>query len=198
MTGLTWNDEAVILLEQYVREHTREDGEIDWTASPSFLPGRTSEEARSKWKYMRRQSGGQQNLIPPETDENQPSFQKLFEFIRDRPKSLKHISNHFGVSPKTVEDKISQMDEKGYRLTISREHYLITTSTVPQVNPPEISISDLMGKHFCIAVASDIHSGSRYAQPTSLNRFIKLAYQEFGVRHVFMPGDLSDGVFAYR
>src|SRR3990167_5042680 len=198
MTSLTWNDEAVQLLERYVREHTKSDGEIDWSDTPSVLPGRTPEEARSKWKNMRRGPKGDVQSIVPDLDPDQPSFQKLFEYLRDRERSLKQISNYFNVSPKTIEEKIAGMDEKGYRLSTSREHYSITTSTVPQVNPPEISIQDLMGKRFCIAVASDIHGGSRHSQPTSLNRFIKLAHDEYGVRHVMVPGDPTDGVYVYR
>ena len=194
---LEWTDEAVQLLREYVKTHTKKDGEIDWSSTATNLSGRSPQEARSKWKNMRRRDGEPSNSNTG-AEQDQPSFQRLFEYLRDRERSLKQISNHFNVSPKMIEEKISQMSEKGYRLTISQESYLVSTSTVSQINPPQISIDDLSSKSFCIAVASDFHAGSRYSQPTSLNRFIKLAYEEYGVRHVMVPGDLTDGVFVYR
>jgi len=197
MTGLIWNDEAVLLLEKYVSEHIGKDGEIDWRTSPSFLPGRTPEEARSKWKNMRRRTGGTSESIVPDLDPDQPSFQKLFEYLRDRERSLKQISNHFSVSPKTIEDKIAQMDEKGYRILKSDNDISITTSLTSEQNPPEIRTEDLKGKSFSFAVASDWHAGSKHAQPTHLNQFIKFAYDDHEVRHIMVPGDLTDGAFVY-
>lgn len=194
MPDLKWNDDADRVLRQRANEFTKPDGEVDWPSVLVHLPGRTKGSAESRLYRLTHDKLSN----PTDEDDDQPSFQKLFEYLRDRERSLKQISNHFNVSPKTIEYKIAGMDEKGYRLSISREHYSVTTSTVPQVNPPAISIQDLMGKHFCIAVASDIHATSRHSQPTSLNRFIKFAYEEYNVRHVMVPGDLTDGVYVYR
>lgn len=197
MPSLVWNDEATHLLEEYVREHTQADGEIDWTAIASYLPGRSTEAARTHWKRIRDRSGKLGAPAGSETEEDQPSFQKLFEYLRDRQRSLKQIANHFSVSPKVIEDKIAQMDDKGYRVLRSENTVSVTTSLTAEESPPEIRVEDLRGRSFFFAVASDWHAGSKHSQPTRLNQFIKFAYEDHGVRHVMVPGDLTDGAFVY-
>jgi hypothetical protein len=198
MSILTWNAEAIALLEQYAKEHTQGSGKINWTDIPSVMPGRTPEAARTQWKRMRRVTGALQDIVAPEPDSDRPTHQEIFVYLRDQERSLKKIANHFNVSPKTIEEKIAAMDAGGYNVVIHENEFAVRTSTTPDANPQEVSIAELMGKSFCFAIASDIHAISKYAQPTALNQFIKYAYEEYGARHIMVPGDLTDGAFVYR
>lgn len=194
-TDLKWNADADAILRREAARHTQQDGTIDWKQVIPHLPGRNQSSAESRLYRLTHDK----LAIPPETTEDdQPSFQKLFEYLRDRERSLKQISNHFNVSPKTIEDKIAQMDDKGYNIVIHQDGFAVTTSTSAQTPPPEVTVEELKGKSFTFAIASDLHAISKYAQPTALNQFVKLAYEEHGVRHVMIPGDLTDGVYVYR
>ena len=194
-TDLKWNADADAILRREAARHTQQDGTIDWKQVMPHLPGRNQSSAESRFYRLTHNK----LALPPETTEDdQPSFQKLFEYLRDRERSLKQIANHFNVSPKTIEDKIAQMDEKGYNVVIHKDEFAVQTGTTPAPNPQEVSIAELMGKSFCFAIASDTHATSKYAQPTALNQFVKYAYEAYGVRHIMVPGDLTDGAFVYR
>ena len=45
---------------------------------------------------------------------------------------------------------------------------------------------------------SDLHAGFAYSQPSAFNTFYRIAYEEYGVRPFFHPGDLTTGVQGYR
>jgi len=58
-------------------------------------------------------------------------------------------------------------------------------------------LGDQAGQEIAFGVIADSHTGSAHSQPTAIRRFLATAYHEYGVRHMFMPGDLSTGVNGY-
>src|SRR3990167_9001434 len=190
---LPWTPESDRLLLKLVEKNTDSDnGWVDWVEVVTHFPARTSEACRMRVRYL-----AQQDTAVMVSQDDRPTFQELFQLLRDHPQTLEQISNHFDRSPKHIKDKLDQMEAKGYALVVTQDNFAVKTSTLPEAAPPEIRIADLMGKSFSFAIASDWHVGSKHSQPTRLNQFLKLAYEEHGVRHVMVPGDLTDGAFVY-
>ena len=197
-SGLPWNDEADSLLIKQVEKHSKDNNTlINWDTVKEAFPARTKSACRGRWdrlKHEKLQSGRSLNDIDVE---ERPSYQQLFEVMRDHPRSLEWLANKFDRPPKTIREKIDEMETKGYNLVIGRKSFAVVTSTRSNIQPPDINIAELMGKSFNIAIASDWHAGSKVTQPTYLNQFIKLAYEEYDVRHIFHPGDIFDGAYVY-
>ena len=194
--GLPWNKEADILLIKLVEIHTLDDKTVDFDKVQESFPARTVHACRSRWDRLKHGKVARkiEDLV---SEDDRPSYQQLFEFLRDNTNNLEDIANKFDVSPKRIREKLDEMEIMGYALVIGKGSYAIITSTVPQVAPPEIRIADLQGKTFNIGVASDWQAGSKWAQPTALNQFIKYAYEEYDVRHMMVPGDPTDGAYVY-
>lgn len=164
--------------------------EMTWEeAAAAYFPGRTSEGCRIKHSRMPAQEEGKEGELSPHD---------LFIYLRDHPHTLAEICDQFGRSPSDILSILEKMEGFGYKVQESKNRLSITTIHLPAATLPEVSISDMMGKQFNIAVASDIHAGGRHSQPTSLNKFIQYVYKEYDVRHVFSPGDEFTGVYGYR
>ena len=193
--GLPWNKDADALLSKLVVTHTSKTG-VDWEAVSAPFPARTSSACEARWWRLEKDMSMAEGDTIVEL-EDIPTHPQLFDLLKDRPHTLEQISNAFDRGPDIIRERLEEMEEGGYNLVIGKNSFSVITSTVPNVNPPPINISELMGKHFCIAIASDWHTGSKHAQPTHLNEFLKLATEEYGVRHVFVPGDPTDGAYVY-
>lgn len=195
MAGLPWGFESNQLLLRAGEEFKDDKGKPDFAKiKKKYFPART--ERGCKDQYWRLTKEAAKAATADQIDP--PSYHELFKAMKDSPMSLMALSNKFDRSPKVIKRKIEEMEEKGYNVVVMRDQFAVQTSTKPQVDPPHISIADLMGTEFNIAVASDWHCGSKDAQPTSLNKFLQYAYEEFDVRHTFVPGDVTDGIKVYR
>ena len=191
MADLPWNTEADQQLVKKAKEFTDEEGHIDWDRVSKDFPARTGKACESRWYKL------EHSLTVPSINRD-PTFQDLFDELRDNPRTLEEISNEFDRSPRYIQEKLEEMESKGYNLIISGGSFAVQTSTLPQAPPPPISIADLVNtKNFCIAIASDWHVGSQHSQPTRLNEFLKLATEEYGAKHVFIAGDVTDGAYVY-
>lgn len=187
-----WENYEVDILEQ-LAPSVMEGGKT-WEDIAMELPGRTAEACRKKW---RRIEEVEEELIP-QTGELR--MEDVFYFIRNKPKSVSEICNKFDRGPDAIIEILEKMDSKGYTIIrTQQDKWLVDTVGKPKVEPPDINIADMTGgREFNIAVASDAHHASRHMQATSRNKFIRYAYEEYGVRHVFDPGDVFTGVYTYR
>lgn len=129
-----------------------------------------------------------------------PEFPDLFDVLRKGPISLGELSRKYDRSEATIIDLIDQMEEAGYVIERGRGNR-VTINTVkhPKVEyNPARTLADEVGHEVSFAVASDAHAGSTHAQISARQKFIEIAYEEYGVRHIFDPGDLTAGVYGYR
>ena len=196
-SGLPWNDEADSLLIKQVEKHSKDNNTlINWDIVKEAFPARTKSACRGRWdrlKHDKLQGGRTLNDIDVE---DHPTYQQLFEVMRDHPRTLEWLANKFDRSPKAIQEKLNEMEGKSYNLVISKQSFAVVTSTAPAA-PSDISITELAGKSINLAIASDWHAGSKHSQPTRLKQFIKYAYEEYDVRHFFVPGDPMDGAYVY-
>lgn len=128
-----------------------------------------------------------------------PENHELFEILRKRPVSLQSLSEKFDRSVSTIKDMIDRMELAGYVIERERNTVHVDTAAHPKVEfSPARTLADEQGQEIIFGVVSDTHAGSTHSQPSAINSFVKIAYEDYGIRHIFMPGDLTAGVGGYR
>jgi len=134
---------------------------------------------------------------PVKRDDDTPSKEDLFTFLRDSPRSLEEICNRYDKSPATIKEILDEMKEEGYVLQQLKDRTYIETINRPETPISMPSIASIEGDTIAIGIASDLHHGGNKAQITSYNRFVKYCVEK-GVRHIMNPGDRFTGVAGYR
>lgn len=117
--------------------------------------------------------------------------------IRNKPRSLLQLSQRFDRSEQTIYDAIEDLRTANYNIVEIAGSVVLDTKAVLEPSKKGILIQKPT-QEIVIGVASDIHWGSTEQQITALISFISTAYHEFGVREVFVPGDLTAGIKVYR
>lgn len=127
---------------------------------------------------------------------------KIVEALKGGPRTLTQVADLLDVSPKAAQKVIDQMRKDGFRIVLSNQRLQIDTAVTNQPGEykPRRLVADMadVSGVISIGIGSDLHSGSVHSQPTAYNRFIEIAYEQYGVRHFIDPGDVTAGVFGYR
>ncbi len=108
--------------------------------------------------------------------------------------TIDELSEKFDRSRRTIIDMIRDLQSRGYAIRLDEEE--VSIDALPVERLP--TLLDHSTREIVFGVVSDLHAGSLYAQPSNLQAFIETAYDEYGVRHIFIPGDLTTGVNGYR
>lgn len=128
-----------------------------------------------------------------------PEHKELFLLLKKGPISLDALSTRFDRSVESISKMIAEMESSGYVIDRNKNWVSVNTVKAPRVDyKPAQTLADLEGSDLVFGVASDLHAGSTHSQPSAYNRFIQIAYEEYGVRHIFDPGDVTAGVGGYR
>jgi hypothetical protein len=136
---------------------------------------------------------------PAQVARKRPANEELFSLLKAHPYTLDELSKKFDRSKETVLEWINQMKKDGYVITEEAETVSFTGNTKPTAPEKLITtLADEAGQVITFAACSDLHAGSAYSQPTNHQKFLDIAYNEYGVRHVFDPGDKTTGVGGYR
>jgi hypothetical protein len=125
-----------------------------------------------------------------------PTPEELFAVIR-KGSSLSALSRLFDRSEATIQGLVDGLKSNGYMVEQEQQMVKVATEYPKQDYSPARTLADEMGQDVLFAVASDTHAGSTHSQPSALLSFIQKAYAE-GIRHVFVPGDITAGVGGYR
>lgn len=126
-------------------------------------------------------------------------YLKLFKILKKGPVSLRDLSLKFDRSEHTIFEWIQEMEDLGYAITKTQQQKVfINTVRPPKVDFSGTGLTEEEGVDISFAVVSDTHAGSTHSQPSAIKRFLDIAYNEYGVRHVIHPGDLTTGVGGYR
>ncbi len=100
-----------------------------------------------------------------------------------------------------VQEALKRLRESGYavRECEGAEDREVSLPRIPDhtgvVIPP---IFEERASRVIWASISDTHFGSRYVQKTALLHFLDMAYERYGVRHVFHSGDVTAGERVYK
>lgn len=137
-----------------------------------------------------------------EKERLEATHMELYQLLRKNGSggsvSLDFICTQLDRSPSTVFRLIDEMREKGYTIDVEKQRLRLNPVPPKVVFNPPSTLADLAGQEIVFAVGSDLHAGSTHSQPTAFNKFVKIAYEEYGVRHFFVPGDITSGVGGYR
>lgn len=134
----------------------------------------------------------------PKEDPNYPSDPELFAAIKDVPRTLGELSSLFDRSPETIQKRLDKFQMDGWNLIRSGPRISASTSIKPTARVDAPPLAEVYGNVVPITALSDIHAGSRSSQPTAYQQMHVRAYERYGVRHFFHPGDMTSGMYIYK
>jgi len=122
----------------------------------------------------------------------------IYKYVRDEGKTLAQLCNKFDMPPAKMRVVLDGMSSTGYNVIESAGAVVIPVADKPKIPYNRTPIHTLRGNKAAFGFYSDPHIMSRYAQITALQEFCDIAYNDFGVRHFFNPGDTFSGIYGYR
>lgn len=118
-------------------------------------------------------------------------------FMKDKPRSILEMANHFDRSPETIRQSIEQLISRGYAITQTEAECHIWSTKAPKIVAPPTTLWDKDVWKFKLGAMSDWHDGSKAAQISARNRAIQIMYDE-GVRDIIVAGDINAGNRVYK
>lgn len=116
-----------------------------------------------------------------------------FVAVARKGMTLEQLCDQMDLSPRRVREMVDAARRKGYALELKEGH----VGQVP--SKPSTDVKRIVaqpGEESIFAVVSDIHVGSKYHLREYLHDFLRKAHAQ-GVRTVFVPGDILDGVYSH-
>jgi len=107
--------------------------------------------------------------------------------------TLNEICNAIDCSPKRVLELVEFYRSKGYEIIVAADKIFLSTTEVSKVE----KVKQLEDKEIVFGVAADIHGGSMAVQWTALNEFCNILKTYYGVKYIFIPGDVVAGHNVY-
>jgi predicted phosphodiesterase len=126
------------------------------------------------------------------TDRDMPTIED-FARVAKSGLSLEELCDRFTLPPRKVRDLVSRAQKAGYRIELTGG---MVGYTPPVPVRGERKVIAQPGEEHAYAVVSDIHIGSKYCLEDQFRDFVQRAYDE-GVRTIFCPGDILDGVYRH-
>jgi hypothetical protein len=121
----------------------------------------------------------------------------LLKAIKNTPRSVSELSEILDRSESSISEMLEALHGKSYNIVEAGEKHRLDTASVTSPPPLPQTLADQVGHHIRFGIASDLHTGSTAQQITNLRRFIQDIYEQ-GIRHIFVPGDLTAGMGVYR
>lgn len=178
---------------RYFVEHAAERTLAEWCA----LLGRPESSVTAKAKREGLSLRSEVSLDTPAPEERAylgVKAQEMLGLLGERPLPCSEISRQLDRSTDTVRAIIAAMQADGYCIE-EKDRVVQNTRPAPEKLP--FTLQDKPGEWLTFAIVSDTHGASKYAQWTSLHRFVRIAQEEFGVEHILHAGDLTDGQQMY-
>lgn len=117
-----------------------------------------------------------------------------FVAVAKKGGTLEDVCDRLDLAPKRAKAMIDAAKKAGYRIELAHGQVGYVPSK-PLVGERRIVAQP--GEEHVFAVASDIHVGSKYFLGEQFVDFVTRAYKEDGVRTIFGPGDILDGVYRH-
>jgi transposase-like protein len=125
---------------------------------------------------------------------------ELFSYLKDQPRSIEDLCRRFDCAPDRIVERLRAIEEEGWVLQkLPNDRVAVETASPPVIEHGfSEPLAERHGMIVPIAVGSDVHAGSVWSQPTALHQFTREAYETYGVRAFFNPGDCTEGIYGYR
>ena len=196
MAGYRWNDGEAAKVRALVREGLT-DTEIA-VKLKDVLAGRHSRLGIRKYAGKVRSGVAVQPVGMPEMLPDIP-MRDVFEYLKgETQRTMREICNKFDRSPETIREWLDEMEATGYSLVEGKQGVSIPVKSRRQVPTPARTLADEAGMVISVGVISDTHNGGAHAQPSAVAKCAEIMANEYGVRHIVRPGDLTSGIFGYR
>jgi len=127
-----------------------------------------------------------------------PSYEELFKILKTGPINLADLCKKFDKGPQTIRDMIELMRKDGYYIVERPAGLQIPLAARPRSDEKIATLADQVGMVVGLGIISDLHGGSITSQPSAMRSFVRIAHDEYGVRHFANPGDMTAGIYGYR
>lgn len=122
---------------------------------------------------------------------------QLVKRIQTEKYSVTELANFYDVSPKRIEDTISQIKRKGYNVELKEESISIKKEGKLEKQAYQINVNDFFGKKIKFGAIADTHLGSKSERLDVLNSLYDI-FQKEGVKVVLHGGNYVDGEFYFN
>jgi hypothetical protein len=119
---------------------------------------------------------------------------QVADAIRNRPTTLRQLSRQFDRSEDTLAGAIAALREMDLHIVETTQGVALDTQTAPTLPPTTLDLDSMV---LTLAVASDLHCGSRAQQISNLMRFERYAVER-GAQAILHTGDLFAGLNVYK
>jgi hypothetical protein len=129
--------------------------------------------------------------------EEDEDVKRLVQAVKRKDHTLHSLCDLFELAPKAMLKLVAKAEKHGYSIGVSNEtvaYKPVQASTIEAYVQPYARYKE--GDELTIAIASDIHAGSRYFLREAFLNFLTQRY-EAGIRHIFSPGDLLEGCYRH-
>lgn len=159
----------------------------------SYFPNRTYTSIKSKIGEMGLKL---KDKTEPVIRENAIEEQ-IIKKIKDNNYSLVELANMYNISPKNVENLISNIKKRGYNINIKDDDVSIKKEGSLEKDIYKINVSDFFGKKMKFGAIADTHLGSKSERLDVLNTLYDIFKKE-GVKVVLHGGNYVDGEFYFN
>lgn len=113
------------------------------------------------------------------------------------PPTFEALCNTLDLSPKACAALLDKARAAGIDVSVEHDHVgIVRRYGVQDARVHRLHLPPLRGGVATVAVISDTHYGSKYCLRDAIKDFVGKAYEQ-GVRHVFHPGDLLEGMYRH-
>jgi predicted phosphodiesterase len=139
------------------------------------------------------------NVESPPVPTGKQSPERFVELLKHAKRNVKfpELCDRLDLSPRKCSALIEDAKGAGLYIDVAHDHVSFRVPEPDLETTPQVGPAPVVSGRSVIAVASDLHFGSRYTMREHIKDFIHIAY-ESGARQVFVPGDITDGVYPDR
>ena len=144
------------------------------------------------------------DYMRPEKVEVYPESEQIKSvvlFLKRRPSAkIGEICDALDLCPRRLRALVVSAREQNYQISAPSDDTLSLSLSAPPVDRlavHRIAIEPIRD-HVVFGVASDIHCASKLHRSECLVDFVDLAMSEYGVRKIFVPGDVTAGINMYH
>lgn len=134
-------------------------------------------------------------------DPVEDQVRRLHKILAKRPHmTVSELCDRLDLPPTRLENLIRTARDMGYQISTPTNTHIcldMKPSNVDRLAVYKLPIEPVRGE-LVFAVASDIHFASKMHRRECLEDFVDIAYEEFGVRRILVPGDVVAGINMYR
>ena len=125
---------------------------------------------------------------------------RFASYLKKHPGSTQvQVMDALDLSPHHMQELLDRAVAENYQLRAPSPSTLSISFAAPQVDRLAVHRLDVepVSGHIKLGVISDIHIASKLHRQECLQDFVDLAMNDYGIRRIFVPGDIMAGINMY-